>query len=142
MRNQLKISRKAIAEVIELSKLPEDQLYAILGTQIETPRLALAFGGKGKIISDLATRAGRKWFVRYKLVLKRKICSDWSYCEKKKKFKGKDRLVEAVLPLVATAIGVSSAGAGLATTVAAILIEYGLDSFCECPKNGENKAKK
>jgi hypothetical protein len=118
---------------VRLVALPQDELFAILGTQVESsPAMALNYGKQALIITSEATARGRAWFEKYDKNLRRKICDEWEYCNKRSKYTKTDELIKVLAPLVGSAVGLSGAVSGVLVTVTAILVKSGLDKYCRC----------
>jgi hypothetical protein len=133
MTDSFRIDPEMIDTGVRLLELPEDELFAILGTQVESsPSMALNYGKQARIITSEATARGRAWFEKYDRNLRRKICEEWGYCEKRGKYKKAPDLIRVLAPLVASAVGLSGAVAGVLVTVTAILLQSGLDKYCGC----------
>ena len=131
--DQFHIDPEMIDVGVRLVELPQDKLFAILGTQVESsPSMALNYGKQARIITSEATARGRAWFEKYDKNLRRKICEEWAYCKKRNKYKKTNELIKALAPLVASAVGLSGAVSGVLVTVTAILVKSGLDKYCGC----------
>lgn len=118
---------------VRLLKLPEEELFAILGTQVESsPSMALAQGKEAKIITSEATAKGRAWLDRYNKQLNREICEVWNYCQRRNKYKEAREILSALAPVVGSALGLSGAVSGVIVTITAILVKSGLDKYCRC----------
>jgi len=118
---------------VRLLILPEEELFAILGTQVESsPTMALAQGREAKIITSEAAAKGRAWLDRYNRKLKHEICDVWDYCQRRNKYKEASEIIMALVPVIGSALGLSGAVPGVLITVAAILVKSGLDKYCVC----------
>jgi hypothetical protein len=118
---------------VRLLKLPDEELFAILGTQVESsPSMALAQGKEARIITSEAAAKGRAWLDRYNKKLQHEICEVWDYCQKRNKYKETREIVTALAPVVGSALGLSGAVSGVIITIVAILVKSGLDKYCRC----------
>ncbi|SRR6266571_1633993 len=133
MTDSYELSQELIDAGVRLLELPEDQIFTTLGSQVyPTPWAGLVPGKEIKPTIAELSRKGRDWFAKNRTSLKRKICVEWDYCSKKKKYNSSREIIQAVAPVVGGAIGVSAGLAGIAVTVTTLLMKMGLDSFCDC----------
>ena len=133
MADPFRIDPDMIEAGVRLVNLPEEELFALLGTQVESsPAMALNYGKQARIITLEATARGRAWFEKYDKNFRRKICEEWAYCEKRNKYTKANELIIALAPLVGSAVGLSGAVSGVLVTVSAILMKSGLDKYCKC----------
>lgn len=65
--------------------------------------------------------------------LKKAICDQWKYCDKRKEFfDDANKLATAIIPLIVAAGAVSIFAA--AAIAVLLVFKWGLDKFCGCPK--------
>ena len=103
-----------------------DDLYEVLGRSLVSPE----YPGAAVVPKQVATQRGRAFVSGSLDKLRRKICVDWHYCDKRNQYVNFQALANAVAPLVSSAVGVPIATAMI---VAIILIKLGLNDLCKCP---------
>ena len=125
-------------EVNKLIDLDEDELFTILGAQIsalETPTDLL-------MSSQLNTEEknkqdNKKGRISYNLLeekLKKIICDDWGYCNKKEKYNEKLDAMKDLIPYVIGGFGLTEVGvmAGFPMLLSVIVIKREINKFCDC----------
>ena len=100
-----------------------DTLYAHLA-ESQADRVGQFFS------QDEQISFGRKYFGKLESSLRKQVCVDWKYCEKKKDRNYQD--ASAIVIAIADTIAAGVLGVP-AVVVAAILAKRGLDAFCQCP---------
>lgn len=143
-------TRPSKRELDSLSKMSLDQLYQhvgylswasvrlsqqpIEGRPSTESELGHVPGFKAAMPIRLPSRAqakrfGKLVYLKLRSPLTKKICQDWDYCNRRKRYQNEVALANALIVFLADKMTVSiSALEGLVF----ILIKTGLDKFCKC----------
>ena len=121
LRNPTELERGEIEFYLSMD---QDALLIMIG-QSSTGALGAEYS------PGTAKKKGTEWLERARKQLRRKICDEWSYCDRRNEGRLKDDVI------LATAIGarlITIARKIPPLAIACLLIKMGLDEFCECKK--------
>ncbi|SRR5712692_4461261 len=85
-----------------------------------------------------SVRLSRQVISKFTPTLRKKICADWDYCNKRNQYAGWKELTTAVSPLIATVTGLQGYALLIATVV---VLKKGLNKLCKCPKTNTRKRR-
>jgi hypothetical protein len=122
-----------------LRQLSEDELLRTIYYQTSLDRnmkIMSVAEGKSKISENEKRKdseLGKGFMKNIESKLKKAICDQWKYCDKRKEFfDDLNKLATAIIPLVVAATAVSMFAA--AAIAVLLVFKWGLDKFCGCSK--------
>jgi hypothetical protein len=121
LREPTELERGEIEFYLSIDK---DSLLIMLG-QSSTGALGAEYS------PATAKKKGTEWLNRARKQLRRKICDEWAYCDRRNEERLKDDVI------LATAIGgriITIARKIPPLAIACLLVKMGLDEFCGCKK--------
>ena len=126
-------------QINNLKQLSEDELLRAIYYHTNLDRnmkIMSVVEGKSKISEaekKKDSELGMRFIKNIESKLKKAICDQWKYCDKRKEFfDDLNKLVAAIIPLIVAAAAVSTFAA--AAIAILLVFKWGLDKFCGCSK--------